>query len=68
MSLLRQLLQECLDPAIAKPDDLKELMREVALCQDQKGYFVRTHRARSDSYESPHKIPKSVTDKIAQTG
>lgn len=51
-----------------KPDDLKELMREVSLGQDKKGYFVYTHRARSKSYDTPHDIPKSAIKFIGSTG
>jgi hypothetical protein len=51
-----------------KPDDLKELMQGVSLGKDKKGYFVYTHRCRSDSYETPHKIPKSRIKFVASTG
>jgi 8-oxo-dGTP pyrophosphatase MutT (NUDIX family) len=40
----------------------------VGLKQDDNGWYVTTHRARSDSYESPEKIPQSVVDKIESTG
>jgi ribosomal protein S18 acetylase RimI-like enzyme len=41
---------------------------EVGLKQDDKGHYVTTHRARSDSYPTPEAIPQSVVDKIAATG
>jgi hypothetical protein len=40
----------------------------VSLHRDDKGYFVHTHRARSDSYESIAKIPKEVIKQIEETG
>jgi 8-oxo-dGTP pyrophosphatase MutT (NUDIX family)/GNAT superfamily N-acetyltransferase len=41
---------------------------EVGLKQDDDGWYVHTHRARSDSYESPEKIPQKDVDFIASTG
>lgn len=52
---------------VPKPDDLKGLMREVSLGKDKDGYFVYTHRCRSDSYKSPHKIPKSRIEFVSST-
>lgn len=40
----------------------------VSLKEDDSGYYVHTHRARSDSYDHPDKIPNSVIDKIESTG
>ena len=51
-----------------KPDDLKDIMREVSLGKDKDGYFVYTHRARSSSYDTPHKIPKNKIEFISSTG
>jgi len=68
MTLISQLLSEASSEAIEKPDDLKGLMREVTLSQDDDGYFVRTHRARSESYRTPHSIPKSAVEFISSTG
>jgi hypothetical protein len=51
-----------------KPDDLKEIMREVSLGKDDKGYFVYTHRCRSASYDTPYKIPKNKIEFVASTG
>jgi hypothetical protein len=53
---------------VPKPDDLQSAMSEVSLGKDKKGYFVYTHRARSDSYASPHDIPKSKIEFIGSTG
>lgn len=40
----------------------------VSLRKDAKGYYVATHRARSDSYPSPDKIPDSKVEFIRSTG
>lgn len=40
----------------------------VSLARDDKGVFVHTHRARSGSYPSADKIPKSVVKRIESTG
>jgi hypothetical protein len=40
----------------------------VGLKQDDDGWYVTTHRARSGSYDTPEKIPQSVVDKIESTG
>lgn len=53
---------------VSKPDDLKELMREVSLGKDKDGYFVYTHRCRSKSYETPHDIPKTRIKFVGSTG
>lgn len=54
--------------AIPKPDDLKDLMDEVSLGKDQDGYYIFTHRARSESYPTPHDIPKDKIKFISSTG
>jgi len=41
---------------------------ECSVAKDEDGYFCYTHRARSDSYESIGKIPKSVVEFIESTG
>lgn len=51
-----------------KPPALKQRFAEVGLAKDNKGYFVYTHRARSDSYPSPEKIPLDKVKFIASTG
>lgn len=56
------------DQNVAKPPELREAMQGVSLGQDDKGFFVYTHRARSDSYPSPHEIPKSKISFIESTG
>ena len=53
---------------VPKPDDLKEAMDGVSLGKDKNGFFVYTHRARSKSYPTPHKIPKSKIKFIETTG
>lgn len=40
----------------------------VTVAKDDDGYYVRTHRARSDSYDSVEKIPQSDIDYIESTG
>ena len=40
----------------------------VSLGADKNGFFVFTHRARSDSYESPEKIPIKDINFIDSTG
>lgn len=49
-----------------KPDKTK--FKGVTIKKDAKGYFVTTHRARSKSYPSINKIPKSVIKSIERTG
>jgi hypothetical protein len=39
-----------------------------SFAKDSDGYFCYTHRARSDSYESIAKIPKSKVEFIESTG
>jgi len=39
-----------------------------SVAKDKDGYFCYTHRARSDSYETIEKIPKSVLEFIESTG
>lgn len=41
---------------------------EVGMGKDEDGHFVKTHRARSDSYETQDDIPQSEVDRIAATG
>lgn len=53
---------------VSKPPELKERLKGVSLGKDDKGYFVYTHRCRSDSYESPEKIPKAKIRFIESTG
>jgi hypothetical protein len=54
---------------IPKPPALKQRFKEVGLAKDKKGgYFVYTHRARSQSYPSPEKIPLDKVKFIASTG
>lgn len=50
------------------PNHLREKMKGVSLKKDKDGYFVTTHRCRSDSYESPDKIPDYKIKRIASTG
>lgn len=53
---------------VKKPDDLKTLMDGVSLKKDEDGFYVTTHRARSESYKTPHDIPSSVIKRIETTG
>lgn len=52
--------------ASSEPKDQR--FEGVGLKQDDDGWYVTTHRARSDSYGSPEQIPQSVVDKIESTG
>jgi hypothetical protein len=45
-----------------------EKFRGVSVGLDKDGYFVTTHRAKSKSYPSIDKIPKSVIKFIKSTG
>jgi len=40
----------------------------VSIGRDDDGYFVMTHRARSESYSSPDKIPMKTLRWIRSTG
>lgn len=40
----------------------------VSIGRDEDGYFVMTHRARSESYDSPDKIPAKKLAWIKSTG
>lgn len=40
----------------------------VSIGRDEDGYFVATHRARSESYDSPDKIPAKKLAWIRSTG
>lgn len=41
---------------------------ECSIKKDDDGYYCCTHRARSDSYPSISKIPRSKFDFIGSTG
>lgn len=53
---------------VSKPPDLAGRLGEVGLGRDDDGFFVYTHRARSDSKPSPHDIPQRDIDFISTTG
>jgi hypothetical protein len=53
-----------LDKAAAKD----QRFAEVGLGEDEDGHYVKTHRARSDSYPTPEDIPQADVDRIAATG
>ena len=40
----------------------------VSVGRDPNGFFVLTHRARSDIYDQPSDIPDSVIESIESTG
>lgn len=40
----------------------------VSIGRDDDGYFAMTHRARSESYSSPDKIPMKTLKWIRSTG
>lgn len=47
---------------------LKQNFDGVSLKQDNRGFYVTTHRCRSKSYATAAKIPQSVIDYIESTG
>ena len=53
---------------LSKPQNTKQNFNGVSLGKDKDGFFVYTHRARSNSYESPEKIPQGRIDFIESTG
>lgn len=63
--LIRALLES---GAIKKPESLRDKMDGVSLAEDKDGYYVYTHRARSESYPTPEDIPDSVIKQIETTG
>ena len=42
--------------------------RECSFAKDEDGYYCYTHRARSESYPSIDKIPKTRVEFIESTG
>ena len=54
--------------AVSKPHGLRKRLEGVGLAQDEKGFYVRTHRARSKSYSEPSEIPLSAIKFIRSTG
>jgi hypothetical protein len=56
------------EDCVAKPDDLKSALSQVGLAQDKNGFYIYTHRARSDSYPDPHDIPQEQIKFISSTG
>ena len=58
----------CESDAIPKPEHLKDQLLGVSLGEDDDGFYVYTHRCRSDSYASADDIPKSVITYIESTG
>lgn len=54
--------------AVAKPEGLRRLMKDVSLGRDANGYYVYTHRCRSKSYPTPHDIPERRIKFVASTG
>jgi 8-oxo-dGTP pyrophosphatase MutT (NUDIX family) len=61
----RQVLAE---QAQSKPENQRQRLDGVSLGRDDDGYYVYTHRARSNSYESPEAIPDSKVEFIRSTG
>jgi len=55
------------------PDERKQVKerfgdRDCSFAKDKDGYYCFTHRARSNSYPSIAKIPKSAVEFIESTG
>lgn len=42
--------------------------KEVSLKKDKKGFYVYTHRCRSNSYPTINKIPVNVLKFVGSTG
>ncbi len=61
------LRQESTDRSVSTKG-LPQNFRGVSLKQDEDGFYVCTHRCRSDSYPSADKIPQSKIDYIETTG
>lgn len=53
---------------LGKQASKDERFAEVGLGQDDDGHYVKTHRARSDSYPTPEDIPQDEVERIAATG
>jgi len=58
--------KKTIEKGLSKPKGKN--MDGVSLGKDKDGYFVYTHRARSDSYKSPEAIPASAIKQIESTG
>jgi hypothetical protein len=57
-----------LTAAVALDEAQRARFKGVSVDKDKEGYYVRTHRARSDSYESIEAIPDSAIEFIESTG
>ncbi len=56
---------------LAKPSAMAKISSKVSGCSmgaDKDGFFVYTHRARSQSFATPLKITKKAIDFIESTG
>jgi hypothetical protein len=67
MVKLKDLLEKKDFENISWPEDMGK-KPECSLGKDEDGYFVYTHRARSNSYDTPQQIPKSKIEFIESTG
>jgi 2'-5' RNA ligase len=56
------------DKAIRRLTSKDPRFEGTSLKQDDDGWYVSTHRARSDSYDSPEAIPQKDVDFIESTG
>lgn len=68
LEVLESFIQLFESPSVPKPDDLKDIMKEVILGKDKDGFYVYTHRCRSKSYPTPHDIPKGKIEFVGSTG
>lgn len=50
------------------PKEQEKKFDGVTIRQDNGGFYVCTHRARSKSYESIDKIPSNIIKQIESTG
>jgi len=53
---------------LPKPPALRKKMDGMSLGSDAKGYFVYTHRWRSESFKSPEAIPAKILKFCESTG
>ena len=66
-NILKTLLEKKNFENVSWPKDMGK-KPGCSLGKDENGYFVYTHRARSDSYKTPQQIPKSKIKHIEGTG
>lgn len=75
--IVSDLFESKIEKGLSKPDELIEKCKKhncmdaldgVSLGKDDKGYFVYTHRGRSDSYKKPESITIEQIKWVETTG